>query len=154
LLEEFEGSRWIGLVGVEPAAEVLRLVEGNDREERVSGQGQVLRGVDPPVSMVIFHPLTGVFFVVVFILNSPVVPNHSGGSLQLSWVVSRAEAAQEVAGVTPCFKVAFFEVFEVHPSALALKGAARVGQSGLHRADRSKGVFAVVDASVSGFGLV
>ncbi|MFT7303733.1 MAG: hypothetical protein ACI8UZ_002576, partial [Akkermansiaceae bacterium] len=56
--------RWVGLVGVEPAAELLRLVEGNDREEHVAGQGQVLRGVDPTVSMVIFHPLTGFSFVV------------------------------------------------------------------------------------------
>ena len=142
------------MVGVEPAAQVLRLVEGDDREQRVAGQGQVLRGVDPSVPMVVFHPLTGVFFVVVFILNPPVVADHSGGSFQLYRVVSRVEAAQEVAGVAPHFKVGIFEVSDVHPSASGLKGAARIGQARFHRVDRRKGVFAVVNATVAGFGLV
>jgi len=154
LLDEFQGLGWVGLVGVEPAAQVFCFVEGNDREERVSGQGQVLRRVDPSVPMVVFHPLTGVFFIVVFVLNSPVVADHSGGSRQFSKVVARVEAAQEIAGVVPHFEVWIFEVFEIHPGALALEGAARVGQASFDRADGGVAVFAVVEATVTTFGLV
>lgn len=146
--------RWVGLVGVEPAAQVLCLVEGNDRQQRVAGQGQVLSGVDPTVAMVVLHPLTGVFLVVVFVLNPPVVADHSGGSIPFSRVVAGVKTAQEVARATLYFKVGIFQVFELHPRPLTLKGAARVGQAGFNRADGRVSVFAVVDPSVSGLGLV
>jgi hypothetical protein len=68
-----------------------------------------------------------------------VIPNHSSRSILLPWIISRVEAAQEVTGITPRFKLAAFnaftlsalsagsEVFDIDPGALGLKGAARVG---------------------------
>jgi len=152
--EEFDGSGWVGLVILKAGAQGGFVIEGDDRQQGIADEREILSRIDPTMAMVIFTPLARVALIMVFILNTPVFPNGTSRSVLFSGVVAGAEATDEVAGVALGRDHTLFKGFFVHPGAQAVEGAPGVGQSGFHRADGGKGVFAVVETPVAALAQV
>jgi hypothetical protein len=78
---KLQGLGWVALVDFEPTRERLVRVKGDDCQQRIAGQREILRGVDAPVPMVVLLPKAGVAFVVIEVLHAPVAPDSRWDAL-------------------------------------------------------------------------
>ena len=69
------------------------LIKGDDRQEDIARQGQILRGIDPAMPMVILPPLADVALLVVLIFDPPVASDRTGSLHPLAMIVARIQAA-------------------------------------------------------------
>ena len=83
------------MVVLEEVRQRLPLLEGDDGQEDVAGQGEIERGVGFAMAMSVFLPGAGVPFVVVAVFHGPMLAGGVGGT---GFLVG-AEAGKEEAGV-------------------------------------------------------
>jgi hypothetical protein len=138
---------------IKHAAEGVLLIKGDDRKQGIARQGQVLRGVDPAMTVTIFAPLAGVTLVMVLVLDPPVASDHTRSPLALAVIISRIKAAQKLPGVALEPGPAFLKGLFVNPGARRLPGTPGIGQTSFDRTNRRVTVLTMVKSPVGLFVL-
>lgn len=138
--DELEGFCRVAVVEFEEVGEGLALLEGDDGQQGVAGERQVERGFGPAMAVAVFLPRGCVAFVVVAVLDAPVLP---GGPRGTGFFLD-PKAGEEDPGVAPgrC------GVFLLDPIAAHGHRGAGARQPGGDRRDGFRGGFAGVDAPV------
>ena len=177
--DEVEGFGWaVGKVA-EALVERGFFIKGDDREQGVAHEGQVLRPLHFATTVGVFTPFAGVATVVVAVFHSPVTSDRARRSLLFAKVLARGVTAQEVThmdfGGNSCrgdfvnldalveeffgalevlvfFK--FPDVVDSHPGPGGPVGAAGIGNSAGDRTNGGVVVLAIFKATVPAFGLV
>lgn len=131
------------MIKLEEVCQRLAFLERDEREKGVAGQGEIEGSVGTSVPVSIFLPGGGVAFVVIAILDAPVVAGGLGGT----HFVIAAKTGEENAGM------AFFaqRIFLFAPLAMDAHGGASARQTGIDRRDGFDKGFAGVDAPVRAF---
>lgn len=120
------------------------MLEGDDGQQCVAGEGEIQSGFGPSMPVTILLPGGGVPFVMIAVFDRPVLAHGSGGTCFFFRVKAGEEdarvALQSLLGIALASPIASHE----HHGAGA-------GQSCAHRRDGCEGGFAGVDAPVFGF---
>ena len=131
------------VVEFEEVGERFALLEGNDGKQGIARECQIESGLGSSMPMPVFLPSGGVAFVVIAVLDAPVLASGSGGT----GFFFRPKAGEEDSGMA-LGDLRFFLFAPVAPYAHCGAGA---GQSGIDRRDGFHGCFSGVDASVIPF---
>ena len=142
--DKVESFCWVSVVEFEEVSEGLPVLKGNEGEQDVAGEGEVEGSFWSAMSVPIFLPGGGVAFVVIAVLDAPVLANGAGGT----GFFFRFQAGKEDAGMALGRLVG---VFLFLPVALHGDGGAGAGQLGGDWGDGLDGGFAGVDAPVIAF---
>ena len=141
--DEVEGLGRVAVVKLEEVGEGLALLEGDDGKQGIAGEGQIESGLGSSMPVPVFLPGGGVAFVVVAVLDAPVLADSLSGT----GFFFPPQAGEEDAGMA--FEGLRFFLFA--PVALHGHGATGTGKSGRDRGDGLHSGFAGVDATVIAF---
>ena len=138
--QELESLARVAVVKLEVVCKRFALLEGNDGKQGVARECQVQSGIGSSMPVPILLPGGGVAFVVVAVLDAPVLAGGLGGA----GLFFREQAGEEDAGMA--FEGLRFFLFA--PVALHGHGTTGTGKSGRDRGDGFHSGFAGVDAPV------
>ncbi len=138
--DEVEGKRGTSVVKFEEVRQWLARGEGDDGQQGIACEGEILSGFGPPMTVAVFLPGRGVTFVMVAIFNAPVGASGLSATRFVPW----CQAGEEEAGVT----LGGLRLFFLDPVALHGHRRAGTGKPGIHRRDGFHSGFAGVDATV------
>ena len=120
------------------------LLEGDEGQQRIARQGQLECRFGSAMTMGVFLPGGNVAFVMVAVLDTPVLPDGLGGAGSFLLPQAEEENARMVLDRLGCFLFA--------PVALHNHRGAGPGQSGRDRREGGHGGFADVETPVFAFG--
>lgn len=138
--DEVNGQCRASVVEFKEVGKGLAFFEGDDGQEGISSEGQILSGLGSPMAMAVLLPSGGVAFVVVAIFNAPM----GAGRLSAAGFIGLGQAGEEEAGVA----LGGLRLLFLEPVALHGQRRACTGKPGIHWGDGFHGSFARVDATV------
>jgi hypothetical protein len=134
----------VAVIMFEELCQGLVVLEGDEGQENIAGQGEIERGVGFAMAVVVFLPEAGISFVVVAVFDRPMSAGGVGGTRFLVG----GEAGEEEAGVA--FGGPKGSLF-LGPLALDREGRAGSRQAGGDGGDGGEGTAPPVQSSVLPF---